>query len=67
MANTVKELNYDIFHFALPAAHALSLVDLQTTGVIVAAIGVALTSANIGSFSRPQVIAAAYQNPTRKF
>jgi hypothetical protein len=66
-SNTTKELNYDIFHFALPEALARSVQDLQNTGTIVAAIGVALTTANVGTFSRQAIINAAYQNPGKKF
>jgi hypothetical protein len=66
-ANLVSEIMYAPLNFQIPAAHAISIVDLQTTGAVVASIGVALTPANINTFSRQQIVLASYQNPGKKF
>jgi hypothetical protein len=67
-ANLVSEIMYAPLNFQIPAAHAFSIVDLQTSGAIVPAFGgVPITPANVGTFSRSAVILGAYQNPTRKF
>jgi hypothetical protein len=67
MADTINSLNYGPNSFALPAAIALSVIDLENSAAVVPAFGVAITPGNVGTFSRPTVILGAYQNPGKKF
>jgi hypothetical protein len=67
MADTIASLNYGPNTLALPAPLALSVIDLENSALVVPAFGIAITAANIGSFSRQSVVAGSYQNPNRKF